>query len=489
MIGDKFSMDEETLDPQNWDAMRALGHRMVDDMLNYLQDIREHPVWQPIPDNVKDKLRQPLPLEPQLPERVYQDFLEYVLPHPLGNIHPRFWGWVMGTGTPLGMLAEMLAAGMNPNLWGTEHVANYVEAQVLDWCKAMMGFPKEASGLLVSGGSMANLIGLAVARNAQAGFDIRRQGVSASPKPLVLYASMETHSSVQKAVELMGLGSQSLRKIAVNADFQIDLEALEKAIADDRAMGLNPICLVGNAGTVNTGAIDDLNSLANLAAREGMWFHVDGAVGALAALSPELRPLVSGIERADSLAYDLHKWMSIPIEAGCVLVRDAEAHFNAFTLTAAYLSQADRGLASGTMGYYNFGLQLTRGFRALKVWMSFKEHGIRKYGRVIQKNVEQARYLANLVEEAPELELLAPVSLNIVCFRFKNDHLDDSQLDELNKELLIRLYESGIAVPSYTTLRGKYALRVANVNHRSRNEDFDILVSEVIRLGKELMTS
>jgi glutamate/tyrosine decarboxylase-like PLP-dependent enzyme len=482
-----LTRDEETLDPQDWEAMRALGHRMVDDMLDYLRDQRERPVWQPIPEEVKAHLRQPLPLEPQPPEQVYQDFVEHVLPHPMGNIHPRFWGWVVGTGTPLGMLADMLAAAMNPNLGGAEHVANYVELQVLEWCKRMLAYPQAASGLLVSGGSMANLVGLAVARVAKAEFDVRRRGQGAALRPMLLYGSQEMHSSLQKAVELLGLGGDALRMIPVDADYQINIPALEAAIAADRAAGGYPFCLIGNAGTVNTGAVDDLNRLADLAAREGMWFHVDGAFGALAALSPELRPLLAGMERADSLAFDLHKWMSMPIEVGCILVRDAEAHYGAFALTPAYLSHGERGLAGAALWFNNYGIQLTRGFRALKVWMSLKEHGLRKYGRVIQQNVEQARYLAALVDAAPELERLAPVPLNIVCFRFRADGLDEAALNRLNQELLVRLHESGAAAPSYTTLDGKYALRVAHVNHRSRREDFDMLVSAVIRLGRELV--
>ena len=234
-----MTIQEETLDPQDWDELRALGHRMVDDMLTYLQTVRDRPVWQPIPNDVKEQLHQPLPAEPQGADEAYQDFLTNVLPHPMGNIHPRFWGWVIGTGTPFGALSEMLAATINPNMGGGDHVPNYVERQVLDWCKEMLGFPPEASGLLVSGGSMANFVGLAVARNSRAGFDVRAQGVAASPKPMTFYGSVEMHSCLQKAVELLGLGNDALRRIPVNADYQIDLAALDRAIQIDRAAGLS----------------------------------------------------------------------------------------------------------------------------------------------------------------------------------------------------------------------------------------------------------
>ena len=479
---------EETLDPQDWSEVRALGHRMLDDMIDYLESVRERPVWKPIPEPIKDSFKQPLPLEPQPVDEVYKEFQENVLYHPMGNIHPRFWGWVIGTGTVTGMLAEMLAAGMNPNLGGGDQVPAYVEAQVLDWCKQVMGYPQSASGLLVSGGSMANLIGLAVARYARAGFDIRQEGLQSDHPLLTFYGSEEMHSSVEKSIELMGVGLNALRLIPVNQEFQVDLQAMQAAIDSDRAAGFQPVCVIGNAGTVNTGAIDDLESLANICQREGLWFHVDGAFGALATLSPELRPLVAGMRRADSLAFDLHKWMYIPYEIGCVLVRDEETHRHAFSLTPDYLAHSTRGLAGGKLWFSDYGIELSRGFKALKAWMSIKEYGIKKYGRLIQQNVDQARYLARMVDEDSRLERLAPVSLNIVCFRYKGPHPKDVDLNALNQEILIRLHEQGIAAPSYTSVNGNYCLRVAITNHRSRFEDFEILVKEVLRLGEEILS-
>lgn len=478
---------EETLDPENWEGIRALGHRMVDDMITYLQTVRERPVWRAIPPSVKEHLQQPVPLAPQGAESAYQDFVEHVLPYPHGNIHPRYWGFVNGTGSALGALSEMLAATMNPNVGGADHSAIYVEQQVLDWCKEMLGWPQAASGLLVSGGSMANFIGLAVARNAKAGFDIRKEGVAAATGMMTVYCSTEAHSSVQKAIELMGLGSKALRKVPVDKNYRMDFAQLEKMIVADRAAGHVPICVVGNAGTVNTGAIDPLAQIAELCAREQLWFHVDGAFGALAYLAPEMRRHLSGMEAADSLAFDLHKWMYMPYEAGCVLIKDRVAHQNAFTLVPEYLVQHERGLSGGPFWLANYGIQLSRGFRALKVWLLLKEHGVGKYRRLIQQNIAQARYLAQLVEQSAELELVAPVVLNIVCFRFNPKTPGKEQLNEVNRQILMELHERGIASPTSTILRGTYALRAAITNHRSRKEDFEALVNATLQLGAEIL--
>jgi len=479
---------EESLDPHDWSELRALGHRMVDDMMTYLQSVAERPVWQEMPDEVRRVFERPLPLEAEGEEAAYRDFRDFVLPYPLGNIHPRFWGWVNGTGTPLAALAEMLAATVNPNVAGFDQAAALVERQVVDWLKEMLGYPAGASGLLVSGGSMANALALAVARNTGAGFDVRRNGLQQTgDRRLVLYASQQTHSSVQKGVELLGLGSEALCLLPVGADLTLDIAALEARLRDDRRRGLHPICVIGNAGTVNSGAIDDLTRLADLCEREKVWFHVDGAFGALAALSPALRPLLAGMERADSLAFDLHKWMYLPYEAGCVLVRRPEDHRNSFALVPEYLIRIPGGPATATTSFADLGIQLSRGFRALKVWMALKADGVRKYGRLIQQNVDQAAYLTGLVRNSDHLELTAPAPLNIVCFRYTVSGRDDEPLNDLNRNILVRLQESGVALPSYTTIDGRFCIRVAITNHRTRRADLDLLVAEVSRLGASLV--
>jgi glutamate/tyrosine decarboxylase-like PLP-dependent enzyme len=317
--------------------------------------------------------------------------------------------------------------------------------------------------------------------------DLRSDGVQGLPARTTWYASSEVHSCVQKALELLGLGSRALRKVPVDAAFRIDLPALEAMIAADRAAGLEPRCVIGNAGTINTGSVDDLAGLAAICRRERLWFHVDGAIGAVLTLSPTHRHLVSGIERADSIAIDLHKWLQVPFEAGCALVRDRQLHRATFALTPEYLEKTERGLASGPLWFSEYGLQLSRGFRALKVWLSFKEHGLDRYAELIDRNIGHARVLAALVESAPDLELMAPVTINIVCLRFNPGGLDDQRLNELNEELLIRLHESGIAAPSYTTLNGRYCLRAAIANHRTEDRDLPLTVEAIRRIGAELL--
>jgi aromatic-L-amino-acid decarboxylase len=481
-------VQEESLDPTNWENLRQLGHRMVDDMFDYLQEVRERPVWEKLSVDAVKNLDLPLPLAPQTAASVYEDFLLHVLPFNNNNIHPRFWSWVQGCGTPSGMLSDMLSSGMNANVAIGDHAPMYVERQVIQWSKKLFGFPESSSGILTSGGSIANITALIVARN-HFNTKIKSGGIRAVPGQLIVYGSSETHNCMVKAAGVIGLGTEHFRKIPVDGKYRIRTDVLLQTIINDKQAGLFPFCIVGNAGTVNTGAIDDLRELAAIARNEGIWFHVDGAFGAVPALLPEFADLLIGLQEADSLAFDYHKWFYVNYEVGCVLIKNAEAHRGAFTTPANYLLHHERGLSGGPESFSNYGMELSRGFKALKVWMSLKEHGVNKYIRMIRRNIEQAKYLGLQISKNRDLELLADVSLNIVCYRYNPRHLNGVDLNELNKEILMRLQEAGIAAPSYTLLNGKYALRVAICNHRSRTEDFDLLVNHTVRIGNNLVQS
>jgi aromatic-L-amino-acid/L-tryptophan decarboxylase len=475
-----------TLDPENWGEMRKLGHQMIDDIMDHLEQIRNQPSWRIMPTEVKQFLKNPVPQKPEDIKKVYQEFKQFILPYNKGNIHPRFFAWVQGTGTPFGVLAEMLAASMNPNVAIGEHAAMYVELQVIDWCRQMMNFPAESSGILLSGASMANVTALTIARDHQLKLSVRQKGLRNIEPKMVLYCSEETHSCVQKAVELIGLGTDSIRKIGTDSGYMIDPNLLITAIEKDISEGFTPFCIVGNAGTVNTGAIDPMKELSAIAKKYQLWLHIDGAFGALAKMVPEYEDQLKYIEQADSLAFDLHKWMYMPYEIACVLVRNKEAHRNSFAISPSYLEPETRGLAGGPEPFNNYGPELSRGFKSLKVWMSLKEHGLEKYIAMIRQNIAQAFFLGHLVQQDEQLELLTPVTLNIVCYRFIREGLTNKKLNSLNKEILIRLQEEGIASPSSTILKGNYAIRVAITNQRSRQSDFELLVKETIRIGNEL---
>jgi glutamate/tyrosine decarboxylase-like PLP-dependent enzyme len=480
---------DETLDPVDWEEYRATSHRVLDGLLDYLQAAAGRPVWRPVPPEVKERLRDPAPTEPRPVDEVWRTVEELILPYPTGNIHPGFFGWVHGTGTVGGVLAEMIAATMNSNLGGREHGAVYVERQVLAWAKRLFGFPGGASGVLVTGTSMATVIGLAVARNAKAGVDVRKRGLTAAPASYVAYASAEAHVSVRKALELLGLGGDALHVVPVGSDFRLDTAALRRAIADDRAQGRHPFCVVGTAGTVNTGAIDDLAALADICAAEGLWFHVDGAFGALAVLSASLRPRLAGIERADSLAFDFHKWLHVPYAVGGLLVRDAELHRAAFATHQSYLIAQERGIAGGAPWATDFGPDLSRGFSALKVWFTIQEHGLDRLGAMIVKNCRQAAYLGQLVTRDELLELKAPVSLNVVCFRYAPPELEREALNRINREIVYELHERGISAPSSTRVGDDVVIRAAITNHRTRRVDIETLASAVRAIGDRIAGS
>jgi glutamate/tyrosine decarboxylase-like PLP-dependent enzyme len=473
------SLDGPTLDPADWADVRALGHQMLDDMFEYLQNIRQRPVWQPIPTEVRAQFRGTLPTEPTDAAAVYRDFTQLILPYSSGNVHPGFMGWVQGGGTVVGMLAEMLAGGMNANLGGRDHIPIEVERQITEWMRQLFSFPEGASGLFVTGSSIANFIALLIARDAARGRIMPPPGVAPFDKRLVAYTSSVAHGCIAKGMDMSGLGTAALRFIPVDAMHRIQIPELHSAIAADRSAGLIPFLIVGTAGTVDIGAIDDLDGLADLASEEHLWFHVDGALGALAILAQDLAPKLKGIERADSIAFDFHKWAQVPYDAGFVLVRDGKLQLETFALPAAYLRRESRGLAAGSPWPCDFGPDLSRGFRALKTWFTLKVYGATQLGAVISRTCALAQYLKRRVEQTPQLELAAPVQLNIVCFRYRCD-----RSDAVNAGIVADLHESGVAAPSTTVIDGRLAIRAAIVNHRTQPCDLDTLVAAVLKLGE-----
>jgi aromatic-L-amino-acid/L-tryptophan decarboxylase len=474
------SISGETLDPKNWDEIRAQGHRMLDDMIDYAANIRNRPVWQPIPDEVRARFHAELPLKPSELGEVYREFAEFIVPYATGNVHPGFMGWVHGGGTAVGMLAEMLAAGLNANLGGRDHIPIEVERQIVEWVRQMFGFPSGASGIFVTGTSMANLMAVLVARTAALGQSVRQRGVSEEGARLTAYTSTAAHGCIAKAMDIAGFGRDALRCIEVDRSHRIDVAALRARIALDRSAGLSPFLVVGSAGTVDIGAIDDLQALSALCREEGLWFHVDGAYGALGMLSPALAPRLAGLESADSIALDFHKWGQVPYDAGFLIVRDGDRHRDTFSAPAAYLRRETRGLAAASPWPCDLGPDLSRGFRALKTWFTLKTYGTEKLGAVITRSCTLAGYLEARILAEPRLELMAPVQLNIVCFRYRA-----ANPNQVNGDIVIDIQESGIAAPSTTLLDGQLAIRAAIVNHRTDTCDIDALIAAVLEFGAQ----
>jgi aromatic-L-amino-acid decarboxylase len=448
---------------------------MLEDMFDHLEQIRDQPVWRAPPDAVRARFRAELPWGPQDLADTHAQFQDDIAPYSSGNGHPGFMGWVQGGGTAVGMLAEMLAAGLNSNLGGRDHVPIEVERQIVAWMAQLFGFPQDASGVFLTGASAANFCAVLIARTRALGVEVRAAGVGQSG--LVAYASTAAHNCLGRGMDMAGLGATNLRLIKTDALGRISLPALRRAIVADRAAGLRPFLVVGTAGTVDIGAIDDLQGLAMIARQEGLAFHVDGAFGALGVLSPEIAPRLAGIELADSLAFDFHKWGQVPYDAGFLLVRDPDLHRATFASNAAYLRRDTRGLAGGDWWPCDFGPDLSRGFRALKVWFTLKTYGLDALGASISRTCELARTLEARVLASPELELMAPVQLNIVCFGYRSE-------DELNAAIVADLQEAGRVAPSTTTIDGRTAIRAAIVNHRTGIEDIDALVDAVLARGR-----
>ncbi len=473
-------MRHSLLDPRDWDDFRSQAHALLDICVDRLMTARDHP-WRPVPEASRRAYR----LSREGGGMAYRDLVAaldaHVLPFATGNTHPRFFGWVHGAGLAVGLMAEMAAATMNSNCGGRDHAATYIEREVIDWCRRTFGFPETASGVLVTGTSQATLVALAVARMRALGPALRRDGLRNAPL-LTAYAVDGVHAAIVKALEVLGLGAAALRIVPRRARGGMDVEMLAMAVERDRGDGARPFCVVGTAGSVDRGECDDLDALADFCAREGVWFHVDGAFGAWARLARSpWREMVEGIHRADSLAFDFHKWMSVPYDCGAVLVRDEAVHRAAFAARPPYLASQDHGLGGAEPWYCDYGVDLSRGFRALKVWSAIRVHGASAFGSAITRNCGLAALMGRLVSEAPDLRLCAPVRLNVCCFSAAFPDMDRAMGSALNSRLVQALQLSGEAVFSTTRLDGGTVIRAAFVNHRTCDEDVRSSIEAVRR--------
>jgi glutamate/tyrosine decarboxylase-like PLP-dependent enzyme len=464
------------LDPKVWSGFRRLAHQALDAMINDIETLRDRPVWVETPPQPQ----QELPLEGRGLAATLAEFDANIKPYVTGNRHPAFMGWAHGAGTPVGMVAEMLAAGLNANCGGRNHVGIEVEKQLVSWMAQAFGFPTAASGLFVTGASQANFVAVLIARRAALGAKVRADGVNGRSQ-LCAYASQEAHGCIAQAMDMAGLGAGFLRRIACDGEGRMSLPALAAQVAADRAAGLRPFLLVGSAGTVNFGAVDPLAELAAFATTQNLWMHVDGAFGALAIFSEKLRPKLAGIEQADSIAFDFHKWAHVPYDAGFILVREQRRQTDAFASPQAYLSRAASGLAAGEIWPCDLGPDLSRGFRALKVWFTLQSFGTRALGEAMERNCAAARLLADLIQNSDDFVLAAPTPLNIVCFSLKGDNADSA-----NRRLVEALHRDGIAAPSITLIGGQATIRCAIFNHRTNLNDIAVFFAGASALARAM---
>jgi glutamate/tyrosine decarboxylase-like PLP-dependent enzyme len=475
-------MDEFDLPP---DEIRRLGALAVDAVAAHRAGLERRPVFGKVGEAAA-LFDEPLPETGMPAEDLIAFVREHILPRPFGNSHPRFFGFINATADPLGTLADYMASAMNPNCWGGDHAAVHVEHRVIRWLSEGLGLPPTAEGILTSGGSMANFVALATARRAVCP-TVREDGPPSDHR-LVVYASDQVHNCVDRAVDLLGLGTRNLRKLPADDRFRLRVDLLKEAVDEDRRAGLRPAVVVGNAGTVNTGAVDPLEEIADFCRREGLFFHVDGAYGAMAGFSPRLAPLFRGLERADSVAADPHKWLYVPYEAGATLVREPGRLVDAFKKPAEYLVQDPESPFLGPPAFNERGPELSRGFKALKVWMGLKRHGRRGYAAAIDRDVSLARFLFEEVARRPDFESLAEPVLSIANFRYRPRHasLTEEELGALNRQIANRLVASGSFFLAPTRLKGKTSLRVAIVNFRTQESDLLALLDEAAQAGARL---
>lgn len=468
---------------------RAIGHRLVDRIADFLDSLPERPVTRgESPPAIRETLNSSR-LLPDLgtdPEKLIDRAADLLFDHSLFNSHPRFWGYITASAAPIGILGDFLASAVNQNTgaWFLSPMASEIEAQTVRWIAELLGFSTSCGGMLVSGGNMANIVCFLAARQAKAGWDVRASGLNGNPR-LRVYCSKETHTWVQKAADLPGIGTENIRWIPTRNDLSMDTVQLQNQIRADKEAGDRPFIVIGTAGSVSTGAIDNLPEIARICREEDIWFHVDGAYGGFAAMLPDASPALRGLNEADSVAVDPHKWLYAPLEAGCALVRDAEKLREAFAYHPPYYH-----FGVEAINYLDYGPQNSRGFRALKVWLALQHAGRKGYEQMLSDDIRLAKRLFELVAAQPELEAFTH-SLSITTFRYVPHDLKsgidktEEYLNQLNTELLTRLQNSGEAYISNAVLDGKFALRACIVNFRTSLEDIEALPEIVLRMGRE----
>ena len=472
-------------------TMRELGYRIVDMITDDLTHPTRRPVFPPAQTRaaMEAVFGGPVPHGGMDADELLTIIRDQLMPAAGNPNHPRMMAYVLSASTPLTGLIEALVSSikLRPTTWKNQPASCQIEVTVARWLGDMAGFSDNAAGYVTTGGSWANLVGLAVARVRRAGWDVRSEGVAQHPV-LTAYVSSEAHSCIDRSAELLGMGAAQLRKIPTDDGFRIDLDALEASVQADVRAGCKPFCLIGNAGTVNTGAVDPLDCLADVAQRHDMWFHVDGAYGALASLAPEARPLFKGLERADSLTLDPHKWLNTPFEAGCILTREWRDLGDTFSLIPPYL----RGAMGSEHNQYEYGFELSRTDRALKVWLALRQYGVGRYAELIANHLALARYLADRLEAAADFELVTPVVLSICCFRYVPPDLApgtpsvETYLNTLNHALEMALAADGRALVSGTELNGTRVLRACIVSHPVTRASVDETLALLQQLGQQL---
>lgn len=467
------------------DAIEGALTRVAEMAAGYLRDLPNREAFRRPPDDVVRRFESASLPDTGVPATdILNDIERDILPYSLGIGHPRWWGFIRASPSPIGIAADMLATTLNNNCAGSAQVATYVEMTVMRWLAQLVGYDPGGGGILMSGGSLANFVALAAMREALLP-GTRTGGLMGVDRRPTVYVTHETHSCIRRAVELLGFGSDALRLVPLAADRGMEIAALERQIAEDRASDCQPLCIVGTAGTVNTGAIDPLSAMGEIARREQMWFHVDGAYGAVGAALPELAERYRGLADADSIAINPHKWLYVPYEAGAILVKDRNALTRAFATRAAYLEVQDDDYYNGPLWFHQQGPQMSRAFRALKIWAVMRHIGLDGYRELWRHDIAAAQEMRSLASKHPHLELVGKTGLSVACFRYVPAAGDT---DTFNRRLVDLIQKDGRLFVSGTTVDEVFCLRAAIINFRTTIEDVRLAVDVIAELGTQLET-